>query len=264
MSVQILVAKYVDDIRRWEPRNVGLLVRHGDTYAGRFVGEREDGTVDGRKLRWNEDSEIYRDWIRFWRGALSAGESGVAEALRLSVDNYLLVDAGEVWIGGEDFTAEQILDRYYHAIVDQRTDHQGADEEPSLFDLAESVLARAGATLLTTFRHDFEVEGQMTVPGAAGTTSLIAEPYRFHYGWQNGHTVVAHRVALGDQDRVDAALWRFGHLPEEYASIALVRGDTRTRLQSILMRQLEVITSLVVDVEVEDAPLRLRPLLIGE
>jgi hypothetical protein len=254
MTTRILVAKYVEDLRRWEPRNVGVIVEAKDGYAARFVGERPDGGVDGRKVRWNIDPEIYRGWIAFWKECLDKGDDGLAEAVRLSSSNYLLSAAAEVWIGAENVTAAELLARYYPELVERAEAEETADvAEPKLQTMADIVLEKAGATRLPSFRQGFQLEGTLDL--------REPEPYRFHYGWQNGHTIVAHRVPLSDQERVDAVLWRFAHLPSECDSVALIRGDATAGMGANLRGQLRDRATLVVDVDEDDAHLQVRELL---
>ncbi len=79
MTTRVLLAKYIRDPRRWEPVNVGVIVVRGDEARARFVGEREAGGVDGRTTRHIVgDTEVFAEWVRYWRGALAAGSDGAS------------------------------------------------------------------------------------------------------------------------------------------------------------------------------------------
>lgn len=47
-----LIAKYIPDLRRMEPRNIGVIVWSPQGVAARFAAEKADtdGDVDGRSL----------------------------------------------------------------------------------------------------------------------------------------------------------------------------------------------------------------------
>ena len=74
MKVEYWLARYVPDLLRNEPRNVGVLVRRGKEVAARFVGEDDDLELDQRKLGRFPFPEVYTEWVRFWRRKLPSGD----------------------------------------------------------------------------------------------------------------------------------------------------------------------------------------------
>src|SRR5260370_7676760 len=75
--VRYLVAKYIADTWRMEPRNIGVIAVGPTGWAARFVGESpaKPGQVDGRSLRGRMGSlPAYRQWIKYWRGLLEQSE----------------------------------------------------------------------------------------------------------------------------------------------------------------------------------------------
>ncbi len=65
-----LLAKYVPDLRRFEPHNIGVIVWSPDALEARFIGEKADapGVVDGRRApSFIRDLDAYRGWIQYWR-----------------------------------------------------------------------------------------------------------------------------------------------------------------------------------------------------
>jgi hypothetical protein len=104
MRTEWVVAKYMPDLRRREPRNIGVVLRHGDQVLARVVGEKADGRIDGRILRgWGVISaENYRAWVAYWRHALLT-TSDVRELLQPRADqDFVLERGGERLLGGED------------------------------------------------------------------------------------------------------------------------------------------------------------------
>lgn len=95
------VARYIEDPIRNEPRNVGVIVEANGVWAARFAGERDDGTVDGRKLQNFKYADVYRQWLQYWRERVEAGD--IADVLAATTSNYLVVSGGEVSeVGGDD------------------------------------------------------------------------------------------------------------------------------------------------------------------
>jgi hypothetical protein len=95
MTVAYWIAKYVEDPFRNEPRNVGVIVRSGDTAVARFVGERETGTIDRRLLGQRfQYPEIYLQWVTYWRNRIETGT--LEDAVKAASSNYYLVYGGEV------------------------------------------------------------------------------------------------------------------------------------------------------------------------
>ena len=72
-ATQLAIVRYVADPVRNEPRNVGVIAWRDGQGAARFLGENEDGDLDGRRVsRLIEDWRAYDQWVTFWRERLSA------------------------------------------------------------------------------------------------------------------------------------------------------------------------------------------------
>jgi len=61
MKARWLVAKYMPDLRRREPDNVGVILLMDGRAHLRFLGQR-DGRVDGRSVRWAGSVKNYKAW----------------------------------------------------------------------------------------------------------------------------------------------------------------------------------------------------------
>jgi hypothetical protein len=88
------IAKYVDDPFRNETRNVGVIVSLGGNTAARFVGERDDGQFDGRKVKGFAFPEVYSQWRDYWREAVDAAR--IDEIVASPTANFFVVFGGEV------------------------------------------------------------------------------------------------------------------------------------------------------------------------
>lgn len=98
------VAKYVDDVLRNEPRNVGVIVRVNDCFAAKFLGERNDGEFDGRKVKSFTHPSVYSQWRSYWRRKVNAGN--INAILEASTGNYFVKAGGEVSDIGSDSAAD--------------------------------------------------------------------------------------------------------------------------------------------------------------
>lgn len=88
------IAQYVEDLFRNEPRNVGVIVRAGDQLAARFLGEGEDQTIDGRKLKVFAYADVYRQWVKYWRTEIARNDTDTL--VKRSGAHYRIVPAGQI------------------------------------------------------------------------------------------------------------------------------------------------------------------------
>jgi hypothetical protein len=109
---RFLIAKYVPDVFRNEPRNIGVVLWSPDGVAARFAGERADapGEINDADVPPFVVSPVaYKQWVRYWRRELSsecvrptAGGPPVGRSAPEYLDalretgpgNYLLTDGG--------------------------------------------------------------------------------------------------------------------------------------------------------------------------
>lgn len=115
MSAKYWVAKYVDDPFRNEPRNVGIIVSTPDGIAARFAGERDDLTMDRRRLGQRfKYADVYLQWIDFWREQIAS--ENIAEIVEAATPNYYVVSAGDVSDTGAD-SADAICNFLFALLV---------------------------------------------------------------------------------------------------------------------------------------------------
>ena len=71
MKASWYIAKYVPDLRRREPINIGIILFLGETVLSRFLGENEQGVLNGRRLRGKVRAfSNYKAWLSHWREAV--------------------------------------------------------------------------------------------------------------------------------------------------------------------------------------------------
>jgi hypothetical protein len=135
LSPRYLVAKHVPDIRRFEPRNIGVILWTPDGFSARFLGEDTRGHFDGRKRpSFVRDSQMYGEWIRFWRyyvshpSELSAytgnqvdpGNPSIVEVLKEAAQpSFPLVEGGRLLDAVSFEQRPAVLKQIYQLVVDE-------------------------------------------------------------------------------------------------------------------------------------------------
>ncbi|MFF7453055.1 hypothetical protein [Kitasatospora sp. NPDC008115] len=139
MSNWFLV-KYISDVFRNEPMNVGVVVSGPSGVGSRFIGEREDGSINGQRLGKKIDGvETYKAWVKFIRREAEKGrlESRIDSLARRVGDSYLIERRGPVLSGHEDQSPSEIAAELFSALVTT-----GTPAAPSLDALAEDAISR--------------------------------------------------------------------------------------------------------------------------
>jgi hypothetical protein len=171
-----MIFKYVDDLSRNEPRNVGVIVFDGVNAVARFDGEGNDGLPDLRRVRHRiTGSHAYREWVKYWRTTLEspgkiersleglrAGDSRVIESLMASSgQEFYLEEGGEILHDSERLSLDAMSDDLFRRLVYEPEPPAPA----SLRDKSESLLALAGAPLDDPERFQKNLAVTITGPG---------------------------------------------------------------------------------------------------
>jgi hypothetical protein len=105
MTAKYWIAKYIEDPFKNEPRNVGVIVELSGVFAARFVGEKEDGSFDGRKVaRAFAYPLVYSQWRNYWRVKLN--NKDIDAVVKATSPNFVVVHGGEVSDTGRDAAAD--------------------------------------------------------------------------------------------------------------------------------------------------------------
>ncbi len=161
---RFLVAKFTADLRRQEPRNVGVILLHEKGVYARFFGEGmpelDDGPgIDGRRVRSRVfDPETYAQWVEFWRHSVeqyaSLEDRSPADAqgvlswcenalLGSSRQHYGIIKGGEVLVQGlEGKDPSVLLTHLYNVLVEE--DEYPPVENIDLKGGVNDILRRAG------------------------------------------------------------------------------------------------------------------------
>lgn len=220
MRARWLVAKYVPDLRRQEPRNIGVILQYSDAVLCRFRGQRLDGTVDGRRLpRWIRSVTNYKGWTEYWNKTAStlAGEIGEL-VTRDPSSEYFLDTGGELLASPDEQSPANILEDLYSVLV----------EEPEEDVASITLLSDRLLNSLEIPRDQLQTNVDFRLKLPDGTLDTI----RFHYVYDNGRSNLMQRLSISTSDRswqqTHAVMWGFEHarqhqLLKDPQMIALVR-----------------------------------------
>jgi hypothetical protein len=164
MNARFVVAKYIPDLRRMEPRNIGVVVWSDGRTAARFLGE-DDALPPHLGVR---DKSNYREWITSWKNQLAKpvletdrGETvkrsdpAFLDVLReWSRKNYVLVDGGEVADKSSHEDLGVIAEYLFSELVSLGETKAEREHEYQVLRAASThVLREAGLPSLPNWRH---------------------------------------------------------------------------------------------------------------
>jgi len=214
-----ILAKYVPEVLRNEPRNIGVIIWTPWGVRAQFLGD-EKGSLDARKIpSWVQSRESYREWIGSWRSALiqkkaraadgsdvSAKEAGFLDALRLtSKGNYVLGDTGSVLDTITEDDSDALLAYLFSTLVEQETDKMAVKVAFDMERLCNQIIRKTGAFKSHYFKRNLPVICKI----APGVTDF----FNFDYALGNGNPEFLYqRVPLGQrtlETSLHAAAWQF-------------------------------------------------------
>ncbi|MGI9016889.1 MAG: hypothetical protein ACR2HR_07275 [Euzebya sp.] len=212
-----LVAKYMSDLRRREPRNVGVLLFTEEGVLNRFVGARADGTIDGRRTGLSGPHlDNFKAWVAFWRHAgTSTDDPRTLLATPTGDGNYLLEFGGEQLSGTVDPSA--LLDELFEMLV--------MDDQPEGPESVRVAAERAIVQLGLTDR----IQRDATVQRPVGDTLDVL---RFDYRYDNGQPHFLEAVSFGRGDNAWNAVHRACYLFEKLREVRELRNPQGIALVS--------------------------------
>ena len=172
--IHYLVAKYIDDLARNEPTNIGVVVYDGARALARFDGEDDAGKIDLRRVRNRiTGSYTYRAWVEYWRrglddpGALGLGDAHAGDPdtierlLAIPARDFFLERGGTILLDEDERDLRATLDDLFARLV--RAPDPLAP--PTLREKSREALASAGAPLDDETRFKEDVTVRLNVAG---------------------------------------------------------------------------------------------------
>lgn len=235
------------DLRKHEPRNIGVVLNVGDTWILRFRSVDRSGNINGRQLRALDISkETYKSWVEYFTRKARSGEW--AEALSLPKrrpSNFGAIHGGTIieMEGDPRFLA----DRLFAELVAQP---EKSAQAP--LDLARRLLIEA----------QVDVHERIVLPGRWDTDGPeVGIPFDFGLGDTSRVTLEALSPTPVNishlRARIDA-IERVGQSPKIIAMLPLNRADDG--LIEDLLRPVEK-HALVLNLDDSNASYELRTLI---
>lgn len=183
MNGQFLVAKYIRDLERGEPRNIGVIVWTPGKTACRFV--------DPDDLEEIEDVDNFVRWVTYWEELassprievfnLKAATNKTPRFLKVlqktQRGNYALEDGGEVLDEVTDGNIDDVVSFLFHRIV-QRTPQAGeSTREPTIKQKCRDLFTEIGATQINGFSSRYPVSIEV---------GEFKQDIHFDFGFGNG------------------------------------------------------------------------------
>lgn len=225
MSAQFLVAKYVPDLIRNEPRNIGVIVWSEAGVEARFQGVDKYGDFTSKNIpNFIQNPAAYKQWVKFWLSELKKdaiefiGSSKIVT--KASVDfidallttgkaNYFLEKGGAVM---EIISAEKLpllVDELFKTLVIDAPESVDEKDSTEFLEIQCEEVIQQTKLVKNKF---FKREG-MTIQCPLATE--VTESILFSYAIGNGAPVwLGQQVPLRkypvERDRIiESTAWRF-------------------------------------------------------
>lgn len=213
LSIEWAVAKWVPDLSRNEPVNIGVLLWLDGNVHTRFLGQ-SDETIDGRQLTGigpiRPDIDLYRQWVRYWRRAGEKGRTLESLLRRRAGDTFYVEPAGaRAPVGGE--SPRGVLDDLYRRLVEPPGK---APSEPTFRSQVDDLLGEADLLGNPSFRQSYK----MALTNQSERT--------FPYAWVNGHCTVGYLLGAPTPAAIDLAIFRLAHTPHDVGKVVFLPTDS--------------------------------------
>jgi hypothetical protein len=196
MTVEWVVLKFIRDLRRQEPENVGVILLSESGARLRVRGIGPQGRVSSQSLRWAGDATNLEQWFRYWEWRVAQPKTTASDLLHERAgDNYLVTYGGQLVLG-EDRDPDAFVDELYQTLVAR------PGEGHQVFERQVDNLVRASGLMKD---NHFRVNWR--------TTTRLGETVDFPYAWVDGHVTVGKVLPTLRLDQVRATLWLFTNIP---------------------------------------------------
>lgn len=267
MSTPWFVVKYMPDLYRREPRNVGVVLLHQghgftrflgqDPSSGELIPEWPDQRV------WPEQQappvQTYRSWIDYFSHHAAQGtwERALDILSRQPLDNFYVEEGGKYERGVGD--PRSLLDELFRQLVDSGLGlggTSGVAGEGNVQTLVKQVFEAARIDRKVQLRPDYPVQVE-------GRRGAVQETVKFHYRYVNGVVTLMERVSLYQAKRnrnlqqVRDLLYRIEHVTEahdvsRFIALYYVPGLEPAAAQEAVSRELHLLETYADVVDVSD------------
>jgi len=254
-EISIFLVQHIDDPRRHEARNVGVIISDSRGLAYRLIDPDEEHP----SLRYRQAlasvaaDETYPAWFAYWTRALERGTEGLDEIIARQKATFPVIEAGRMK-GDVLGDLASLTRRYFDELVlPQSSSYVGPGKKPP----EERMLRAAGVMGSPHFHRDYEVSavGLNIAVGLKVPLKLT-----FPYAWENGHLAVIEKVLYtGGDKRITNVLLKFGHVGPEVRCVVIV--DRYIDNRSADLREYLTNAASIIRLDDPNAPERLRAAL---
>jgi hypothetical protein len=203
-----VVAKYIADRRKMEPRNIGIIAWNDGLVRGRFAGETE-GLLKPPRFIAPDARKAYGKVIASWRYQFDKPELPIGNGCprvsrsspeflqaiqKFSQENFILVEGGHV----TGVPLEKAVDRLFNELVDDSNQYE-ARERSGLQSRCDSLFAELDGN--ERFHKNLPVK-------CSGEENF---PFTFTYGFGDAERpeVLLQVVAVANEAQVTSAAMKF-------------------------------------------------------
>ena len=251
-----LIAKYIPDLRRMEPRNIGIILWvNGKSFCS-FLAPEEAG-------KFVNERETYERWIHFWTERVNSGEVRIFNGPRIPVSsdqflesfkltqkgNYVLDEGGVLIDKISTKDAKDAVQFLFTELVSTHPSASSGSSHDRLAATAINMLQKAGITERDDYSRSKEIECNY---------HGIPQPLKFHHYLGNGKPeTVIQQVHIQHRQNVNSTAWMFERVKDTFRGVktgAIIdTTDIDTKLPSVdvfinVLRQL----AQILDVAKED------------
>jgi hypothetical protein len=262
MIMRYLLLRYISDLARNEPRNIGVVLACEQGVVAKFLGEK-DGRLDLRAVRaLASHSGTYRQWIDYWRyiiGQVDPPTQRLDQILASSNGNYVAVEGEQVYLP-QDVAANPLsaLRHLYYFLVDEFPREEEPDAD--LNARCDEIIRQFELRKSPHFQESPIIDVRLS--------STLTQQIIPSFSWVNGVEIYFQKVSLirtrpeTTRKNVNSAAWIFERLKEDKPdrkakALLKISGDIEadgnfTRFDP--KEYLAVLTKLADDViDVDDA-----------
>ena len=247
--------KYVADLRRQEPRNIGLVLETPDGWITKFVGEAEDGEIKGNRLNGKLDVELYRTWVQYFRRKAVTQQWEDVERMQHRRRSNYFSEKGGVIYDTEGKTWASLLESMYGELVQSKSERISRATREYLLIQARRALALANVP----------VEEKVEVQAKYGERTTTV-PFEFRH--LNGKTRLMDAVNLSARNadsrarelraRIEGV--RHANIARDFFTFYLPGNHTPTEIDDILL-PLEAQSEAIDVTNPDDAAVRVAELV---
>jgi hypothetical protein len=173
---RFIIAKYIPNPRRMEPRNIGVILWSDGRVASRFFGDNPNtgATEHSPVFIKKRNHQTYKNWVAYWRqmlakDALPAGKGKIKvqrsspeflDALRLtSVDKYVLVEGGFIPVPVQSHEMANVAEQLFVEFIDDgKSERYAITEARLLHASANELVSRSRLKKHPNFHDHYKVK----------------------------------------------------------------------------------------------------------